>query len=99
MSETVIRHRGGGRNEDGEWIPAEATPLIATAVAPGAGSERIARQRQGEDIAFTVYFPAGTDLINSDELTVRGNRFRIIVNHWQFGGRGGVEALCTRGQG
>lgn len=99
MSETVLRHRGGGRNEDGEWSPGTDEPLRATAVAPGAGSERVDRQRVGEDIAFTVYLPPGTDLINSDELTVRGDRFRVIVNDWRFGARGGLEVLCTRGQG
>lgn len=99
MTEQVIRHRGGGRDTKGRIIPAVESPLLAMAVAPGPGSERIERQRSGEDIAFTVYFPPGTDLINSDELSVRGNRFRIIVNDWRMGGRGGLEVLCTRGQG
>lgn len=99
MSESVVRHRGGGRDENGQIIPATDTPLTATAVAPGAGSERLERQRTGEDIAFTVYLAVGTDLVNADELTVRGDRFRIIVNDWRMSGRGGVEVLCTRGQG
>jgi hypothetical protein len=75
--------------------------LTAIAVAPGAGSERLARAREGEDIAYTVYFPRGTDLVNADELTVRGQRFRIIVNDWRspWTPRGGLEVLCTRGQG
>lgn len=100
MTESVIRHRGGGRDENGTLI-AEAPPVTvaAFAVAPGAGSERLERGRGGEDIACTVYFPLGTDIVNSDELTVRGERFRIIVNDWKLSGRGGLEVVCTRGQG
>lgn len=99
MTEQVIRQRGGGRDENGKLIAASAATLTAIAVAPGAGSERLERARDGEDIAFTVYFTPGTDVVNSDELTVRGKRFRIIVNDWLLSGRGGLEVLCTRGQG
>lgn len=97
-SEPVTRHRGGGRDEDGKTIPDSSTPLVAIGVAPGAGSERLARGRDIEDIAYTVYFKSGTDVVSADELTVRGQRFRIIVNDW-CGSPGGLEVLCTRGQG
>lgn len=99
MAEQVVRHRGGGRDENGELVEATDATLQAIAVAPGAGSQRLERGRDGEDIACTVYFPIGTDVVSSDELTVRGERFRIVVNDWQFGGRGGLEVLCVRGQG
>ena len=102
--EQVVRHRGGGRDENGAVIPATNSVLTAIGVAPGGGSERggtdrVDRGRTGEDIACTVYFAPGTDIVNSDELTVRGERFRIIVNDWRMAGRGGLEVLCTRGQG
>jgi hypothetical protein len=103
--EPVVRHRGGGRDENGKLITATAATLSAIGVAPGAagsglggGTERLTRARNGEDIECTVYFALGTDVVNSDELTVRGQRFRIIVNDWQ-GTPGGLEVLCTRGQG
>lgn len=106
QEESVTRHRGGGRDENGKLIPATSENLTAMAVAPGAGSERLGserleRGRDGEDIACTVYFPTGTDVVNSDELTVRGERFRIIVNDWRTVPPlpGGLEVLCTRGQG
>lgn len=100
MSEQVIRHRGGGRDENGKLIAdTSATPLDVIGIAPGGGSQRVDRGRDGEDIAYTVYFPTGTDVVNADELTVRGQRFRIIVNDWLLSGRGGLEVLCTRGQG
>ena len=100
MSEQVIRHRGGGRDEDGKLVAA-GTPVSLTAigVAPGGGGRHVERLRDGETIACTVYFRLGTDVVDGDELTVRGERFRIIVNDWRMRGRGGLEVLCTRGQG
>lgn len=101
MTEQVIRHRGPVRDEDGKFIPGTDTPLTALAVAPGAGSEFVERSREGESIACTVYFAVGSDVVNSDELTVRNERFPIIVNDWRspWTGRGGLEVLCTRSQG
>lgn len=104
MSEQVIRHRGGGRDEDGKIVPATDTPLAAIAVAPSwypamASRETITVGRVSEEIGAVVYFPPGTDVVNSDELTVRGERYRIVVNDWTLQGRGGLEVVCTRGQG
>ena len=97
--EQVIRHRGGGRDENGQLTPETDAPLTTIAVAPGGGSEQASRGRNGEDVQCTVYFPRGTDIVNSDELTVRGERFTIVVNDWHLSDFGGVEVLCTRGQG
>jgi hypothetical protein len=104
VSEQVIRHRGGGRDENGGLVGGTPTPLTAIAVAPSwypatTSRERIDNHRDGEDIGATVYFAPGTDLINSDQLTVRGERYRIVVNDWQMQGRGGLEVVCQRGQG
>jgi len=99
VSEQVIRHRGGGRDENGQLVPATNTPVSAIGVAPGGGSRSSLQAREGESIACTVYFQLGTDIVNSDELTVRGERYSIIVNDWQMAGQGGLEVLCTRGQG
>lgn len=99
VTEEVTRHRGGGRDENGQLITSTPTTMTAIAVAPGVGSERLERGRDGEDITYTVYFTPGADLGSADELTVRGQRFRIIVNEWDRDGRGGLEVLCTRGQG
>lgn len=96
MSEQVTRHRDGGRDENSKWTPGGGVPLPAMEVAPRGGSGRTERGRDGEDIACTVYFPAGTDVKNDDELTVRSERFSIIVNDW---GSAGLEVLCVRGQG
>lgn len=96
--EQVIRHRGGGRDEDGKLTPTADDPLTPIGVAPGGGSEFVERSRDGESTEFTVYFSPGTDIVNSDEMTVRGERFSVIVNDWRHP-LGGLEVLCTRGQG
>lgn len=101
MSETVTRHRGGGRDENGQLIAASTASLEAFAVAPGAGHHQVKLGRDGEDIAATVYFLGSIDLTNADELTVRSERFQIVVNDWRspWTDRQGLEVLCTRGQG
>jgi hypothetical protein len=95
----VIRHRGASRDEDGKWIPGSDVLLTPMVVAPGGGTQSAQRLREGETIACTVYFAGGTDIKNSDELTVGEERYTIIVNDWSLSGRGGMEVLCTRGQG
>lgn len=95
--ESVTRHRGGGRDEDGKIIPATAATLMARKVAPGVSSRWSARDHEGLAVALTVYFTSPVDLVNSDELTVRGNRYQIVVNEWHIG-RGLLEVLCTRGE-
>jgi hypothetical protein len=105
MSEQVIRHRGAGRDENGQLIPGSDEPLMAIGVAPGVypgpASERtISRGRNSTDLGAVVYFPPGTDLDDStDELTVRGERYQIVVNDWQAQGWGGLEVACSRGEG
>ena len=99
--ETVTRHRGARYDEDGKLTPASTTSLAATAIAPGGGGHNVERARDGRTVQCTVYFTTFVDLVNGDELTVRGNRFQIIVNEWRspWTGRGGLEVLCVKGQG
>lgn len=99
LTEQVIRHRGAGRDENGQLTTATDEPLTTIAVAPGAGSHYVEQSRDGETTAYTVYFTTGTDITNSDELTVRGERFSIIVKDWRSSSIGGLEVQCTRGQG
>lgn len=101
MSESVVRHRGARRDEDGKLIPASDVTLKAFAVAPAGGSHYGGRGRGGRVAKTTVYFTRQVDLVSDDELTVRGERYQIVVNPWRspWSGRGGVEVLCDRGQG
>lgn len=98
----VTRHRGRVRDENGVFAAETPAVLMAIGVAPGGGNDQNGeRGREGEDIACTVYFPPGTDIVNSDELTIRGERFKVVVNDWQLPdvSTGGLAVQCVRGQG
>ncbi|WP_280335477.1 hypothetical protein [Nocardia wallacei] len=101
MSEDVIRHRGGGIDDDGNPVEGTDTPLTARAVAPGATAEYVDRGRNGETVEYSVYFYPAADLTNDDELTVRGDRFAIQVEQWRspYTTRTGTVALCSTGKG
>ena len=95
----MIRHRGGGSDEYGDPRQWTDAPLIASVVAPGASREYVERGRNGSNVAFTVYFRPAVDLVDADELTVRGARFTVEVDDWVFGSATGTVANCVRGQG
>ena len=101
MSETVTRHRGGGLDDNGNEIPWVDAPLTARAVAPGAAPEYVDRGRDGDRVECTVYFYPAVDLGNADELTVRGDRYRVQVEQWRspYTTRTGTVALCSAGKG
>ncbi|WP_041559729.1 hypothetical protein [Nocardia farcinica] len=101
MSETVIRHRGGGFDDNGDPIPYTDVDLRARAVAPGATAEYQDRGRNGQTVEMTVYFYPAVDLTGSDELTVRGERYLVQVEQWKSPRtrRTGTVALCSRGEG
>lgn len=99
MSEQCIRHRGATRNAKGQYSGGTDVPLSMIEWAPGGGTRMIRQARDGEVISGTAFFEPGTDIRDGDDLTVRGERYRTIVNGWASGGLGGVEVLCTKGQG
>ncbi|MGW5377443.1 hypothetical protein ACWESM_18555 [Nocardia sp. NPDC003999] len=103
MSVPVIRHRGGGYDDDGNPIPWVDHPLEADAVAPGPGSPYADRARDGETVARVVYFRPAVDLTERDELTVDGRRYRLEVDQWRprrgRASRTGTVAICTAREG
>ncbi|WP_025348087.1 hypothetical protein [Nocardia nova] len=101
MSETVIRHRGGGMDDDGNPIEGTDIPMRATAVAPGATAEYVDRGRNGQTIEMAVYFYPAVDFTGDDEITVRGTRFAAQAEQWvsPYTGRTGTVVLCTTGEG
>lgn len=101
MSESVTRHRGGGFDSDGDPIVGSDVDLPANAVAPGATREYVARGRDGSNVAYSVFFVPAVDLVDGDELTVRGKRFAVQVEQWRSPrtSRSGTVAICTGGEG
>lgn len=86
FGETVVRHRFGespGRDERGQPIPGplleepiEGVAVVPRAQAPDVGGE----QQQYRDqvfIGYTLYLPAGTDVVTTDRLMVRGELHEV----------------------
>ncbi|MET9286499.1 hypothetical protein [Nocardia beijingensis] len=101
MSENVIRHRGGGLDDDGNPVPWGDTTLTVRAVAPGATAEYVDRGRDGDRVEFSIYHVPELDITNRDEVTVRGRRCRVQVEQWRspHTGRTGTVVLCSSGEG
>ncbi|CAM3038772.1 hypothetical protein [Skermania piniformis] len=106
MSETVQRYRpttgrGGVDDLDDPAPWTGPAPLRARAVEPGPPRDRAIRGRNGETIAWTVYFLPAPDLTGEDELVVRGDRCRVQILDWRspYTTRTGLVALCTLGRG
>lgn len=104
MSVTVVRHRGGGFDDDGNPIPSADAELVALVVAPGAAPAYLDRGRNGQTVSVSVYFRPAVDLKNDDELTVDGVRYQIEVQQWRprrsgSARRAGTLALCSTGEG
>jgi len=68
-------------------------------VAPGATAEYAAKARNGASIAYSLYFLPAVDVLDTDEVTVRGTRFPVQVEQWVFGGVTGTVVLCKGGVG
>lgn len=84
--ETVRRVRSdGGWDEDGNPIVVDTPVLELTplGIAPGATNEVDALGRDGETVEFTVYFEHGSDVLDGDELEIRGGMFRARVRVWR----------------
>lgn len=96
MTEMATRHRGYVRDAKGKYSGGTDAPIQLIEWAPGGGTRMIQQARDGEQISGTAYFEPGTDIRDGDDLTVRGERFRTIVNEWAGGG---FEVLCVKGQG
>lgn len=103
MSIAVIRHRGGGKDDNDNPVPWTDHPLEAVEVEPGEGSEYVQRARDGESIECVVYFRPAVDLTGRDELTVDGERYKVRVGQWRprrgRASRAGTVAYCVRGEG
>lgn len=100
--ERVIRVRGAGRDENDDPIPAGPDKtLMAHAVAPGSSPGNKDRGRNGERVAYTVYFCPPADVREGDQLKVRDKLLDIVILDWRspYSGRRGQEILCSAGEG
>lgn len=79
--ETVVRLRRGtspGRDSRGQPIPGALaeTPIVGCVVTPRAESPQVGgEQQQARDtviVGWTVYAPAGSDFITTDQVRIRG---------------------------
>jgi hypothetical protein len=51
--------------------------ITGCAVAPRYSTEPTARGQQGVIVGLSVYAPAGSDILSTDLLTVRGNLYQV----------------------
>jgi hypothetical protein len=82
VTETVTRLRGSlveNRYGDDEWDWSDPAELDITgcAVAPRDSTEDHDQGRQAVLVGFTVYAPAGTEILPTDRLEVRGDTWEV----------------------
>ncbi|MCU7531883.1 hypothetical protein LRM64_10025 [Prescottella equi] len=105
MAEKVTRIRStpGGLDSNLDPVPStEGKREIRTlAVEPGLSEELAELGRDGERIEFTVYLRRRADVVNGDELLIRGDRYSVRVVDWRSPrtARGGLVALASLGRG
>ena len=63
----------------GEPIPSTRTggDITGCAIAPRMSTEPTERGRQGVIVGLTVYAPAGSDILSTDSLMVRGHSYLV----------------------
>lgn len=82
----LVDDRYGGQTPD--WDAATSTTIPGCVVAPGQAGEAHGDGRQGVIVGFTIYAPAGSDILPSDRLTIRGHDHEVDgepgewVNPW-----------------
>jgi hypothetical protein len=108
MSETVTILRAGAPSSDryGNVVPGGDVRLdiAGCAVAPRLQGDVTEGGRQGVIVGTTVYFPAGTDVLSTDRLEVRGEEHIIEGDpgRWEnpfTGTEFGVEVATRRVEG
>lgn len=87
MAETVIVHgEAGGVDDRGFPIPGKPdVQVIAKSVQPLSQEEISDMGREGVRDALRVWVPSGTAINPGDEVTVRGLRYSVVKNGWDWG--------------
>lgn len=101
-----VRVTPGGFDADGDPISGTttATELPGAFIAPRDASEILDRARQGVIVGLTLYAPADTDLLYTDQVTVDGSLYNIDGDvapwvHPMTGWAPGLVAALTRANG
>lgn len=97
---TLLRETGGGFDAYGDPISATTvrTDVTGCMVAPRPSTEPDARGREGVVIGWTVYAPAGTAALYTDNIEIRGVSCPVVggIGDW---GTGGVVINAALGVG
>ena len=110
MAETVVVHgKAGGVDDRGFPVPGEPdVSLTAKSVQPLSQEEISDLGRDGVKDALRVWVPSGSEVNPGDEVTVRGLRYSVVKNGWDWGRnrrpalrshRPSVVFECVRGAG
>ena len=104
MSETVTRvQRGGGVDRFQNALPVDTTvvPLSPHAIEPGSSDEFRELGRNGESVAYTLYFVGVADVRNDDVLNIRGDEYAVRVLDWRspYTSRRGLVVLASNESG
>lgn len=88
--ETITRERpafvrDSYGNTVADWSNPTTLPIGGCLFAPGAGQE-VLTNRDGVQLAGTVYAPAATDVTATDAVTVRGTRYQVVGEPQQWPG-------------
>lgn len=87
MAETVIVHgEAGGVDDRGFPIPGKPDVQVAAKSVQPLSQEEISDMgRDGVKDALRVWVPSGTAIAPGDEVTVRGLRYSVVKNGWDWG--------------
>lgn len=110
MAETVVVHgKAGGVDDRGFPIPGKPdVSVVAKSVQPLSQEEISDLGRDGVKDALRVWVPSGSEVNPGDEVTVRGLRYSVVKNGWDWGRyrrpllsshRPSVVFECVRGAG
>ena len=103
---TIVRQSPGGFDAYGDPIPGtEArTTVSGCAIAPRTSTESTERGRQGVVVGLTVYLPAGSGVMHTDQLEIAGVLHSIVGEPGEWinpfdGSTPGVEVAVMRAAG
>jgi len=86
LSEAVIIHgAAGGVDDDGYPVPGLPDREVwVKSVQPLSLSEMSDEDKQGTKDILRVWAPAGTEVADGDEVTVRGKRYQVRITAWDW---------------